>query len=65
MMSFRTSGSLGSHQTFTIVDGTHLSTEMLPERWTFVEEVYSFRSDPKDVGAKLLLSVDESSYTGE
>jgi len=65
-MTSPTLGSLGHPpQTFTVVDATHPSTEMLPDRWTFVEEVYNFRSDPRDVGAKVLLSVDESSYTGQ
>jgi hypothetical protein len=27
------------------------------------EEVYQFRSDPRDMGATVVLSVDESSYT--
>jgi hypothetical protein len=42
---------------------------MLPilqrKQWTFVAEVYNFRNDPKDVGANIVLSIDESSYTGE
>jgi hypothetical protein len=29
------------------------------------EEVYVFRSDPRDNGVKLLLSVEEASYNGE
>ncbi|GAB1521745.1 hypothetical protein RhiTH_004842 [Rhizoctonia solani] len=36
---------------------------MLPDRWTYKEEVYNFRSDPRSIGAKILLSVDPSSYT--
>ncbi|KAF8604684.1 class I glutamine amidotransferase-like protein [Ceratobasidium sp. AG-I] len=49
--------------TFVIVDRTHPSTSMLPDRWTFTEEAYNFRSDPRLVGAKVVLSVDETSYT--
>jgi hypothetical protein len=29
------------------------------------EEVYNYRSDPRDVGAQVVLTVDESSYTGK
>jgi hypothetical protein len=50
---------------FTVLDPNHPSTSMLPARWTVIEEVYNFLSDPRDVGAKVLLSVDESSYIGE
>lgn len=49
-------------QTFLVLDKNHPSTTMLPDRWTFTEEVYNFRSEP--VGVHLLLSVDKSSYTG-
>ncbi|KAH7341967.1 ThuA-like domain-containing protein [Rhizoctonia solani] len=49
--------------TFLVLDKDHPSTTMLPDRWTFTEEVYNFRSDPRSVGAKILLSVDASSYT--
>ncbi|CAE6494107.1 unnamed protein product [Rhizoctonia solani] len=48
--------------TFLVLDKTHPSTTMLPDRWTYTEEVYNFRSDPRSVGAKVLLSVDSSSY---
>jgi len=37
----------------------------IPERWTFEEEVYYFRSDPRAVGATVLMTVDEASYNGE
>lgn len=41
----------------------HPATDPAPDRWTFGEEVYSFTSDPRKVnGAKLLWSVDPSSY---
>ncbi|KAG8732736.1 hypothetical protein FRC12_019151 [Ceratobasidium sp. 428] len=36
---------------------------MLPDRWTYTEEAYNFRSDPRTIGAHVVLSVDESSYT--
>lgn len=37
---------------------------MLPERWSVQDEIYNFKSDPRSTGAKVLLSVDETSYTG-
>ncbi|KAG8722544.1 hypothetical protein FRC11_002693, partial [Ceratobasidium sp. 423] len=40
----------------------HPSTNPTPDRWTFDEEVYNFSSDPRNLGAKLLYSVDPSSY---
>ncbi|KEP52666.1 class I glutamine amidotransferase-like protein [Rhizoctonia solani 123E] len=49
--------------TFLVLDKDHPSTTMLPDRWTYTEEVYNFRSDPRSVGANVLLSVDASSYT--
>ena len=38
---------------------------MLPARWNVTEEVYNFLTDPRAVGAKVLLSVDETTYIGE
>ncbi|CAE6479127.1 unnamed protein product [Rhizoctonia solani] len=51
-------------QTATFVKETtgHPATNPTPDRWTFDEEVYSFTSDPRRLGAKLLYSVDSSSY---
>ncbi|CUA71146.1 hypothetical protein RSOLAG22IIIB_09367 [Rhizoctonia solani] len=40
----------------------HPATDPAPDRWTFDEEVYSFTSDPRKLGAKLLWSVDPTSY---
>lgn len=48
--------------TILVEDTTHPSTSMLPTRWEVTDEMYNFRSDPRAIGAKLLLSVDESSY---
>ncbi|KAG9114445.1 hypothetical protein FRC07_007650, partial [Ceratobasidium sp. 392] len=33
--------------TFVVVDKDHPSTIMLPDRWTYTEEAYNFRSDPR------------------
>ncbi|KAJ1305200.1 hypothetical protein OPQ81_000230 [Rhizoctonia solani] len=51
-------------QTATFVKQTtgHPATNPTPDRWSFDEEVYSFASDPRSLGAKLLFSVDSSSY---
>ncbi|KAG8755586.1 hypothetical protein FRC11_005934 [Ceratobasidium sp. 423] len=40
----------------------HPATKDQPDRWTFDEEVYSFTSNPRNLGAKVLWSVDPSSY---
>lgn len=40
----------------------HPATDPAPDRWTFGEEVYSFTTDPRKLGAKLLFSVDPKSY---
>ncbi|KAL5639841.1 hypothetical protein ACGC1H_006424 [Rhizoctonia solani] len=40
---------------------SHPATNPIPDRWTF-GEVYSFTSDPRKLGAKLLFSVDPTSY---
>ncbi|KAG8744000.1 hypothetical protein FRC10_010979 [Ceratobasidium sp. 414] len=41
----------------------HPATDPIPDRWTYEEEVYSFTSDPRGKnGAKLLISVDPTSY---
>lgn len=51
-------------QTATFVKemADHPATVHSPDRWTFDEEVYSFTSDPRKLGAKLLWSVDPTSY---
>ncbi|WVW86149.1 hypothetical protein I302_108190 [Kwoniella bestiolae CBS 10118] len=48
--------------TFTRINNSHPATADVPDRWSFQEEVYHFRSNPRDNGAVVLLSVDESSY---
>ncbi|CAE6527183.1 unnamed protein product [Rhizoctonia solani] len=40
----------------------HPATNDQPDRWTFGEEVYSFTSNPRGLGAKVLWSVDPKSY---
>ncbi|KLT38807.1 class I glutamine amidotransferase-like protein [Cutaneotrichosporon oleaginosum] len=48
--------------TFVRLDNTHPATAHLPDRWTFTEEVYYYRQDPRAVGARVLLTVDAGSY---
>lgn len=46
-----------------VIGPSHPSTSELPEEWTVNDEMYNFRSDPRDVGATVILSADESSYS--
>ncbi|WRT70238.1 uncharacterized protein IL334_007233 [Kwoniella shivajii] len=48
--------------TFERINNTHPATANVPDRWTFQEEVYHFRSNPRDNGAIVIMTVDESSY---
>jgi type 1 glutamine amidotransferase len=46
-----------------VEDPTHSSTKMLPARWTRTDEWYNFRTNPRK-NVHVLLTVDETSYTG-
>ncbi|PCH42554.1 class I glutamine amidotransferase-like protein [Wolfiporia cocos MD-104 SS10] len=48
---------------FDVVDPSHPSTSMLPARWELYDEVYNFMSDPRGVGATIILTADESTYS--
>nr|XP_031860442.1 uncharacterized protein CI109_004052 [Kwoniella shandongensis]KAA5527514.1 hypothetical protein CI109_004052 [Kwoniella shandongensis] len=48
--------------TFERLNNSFPATANVPDRWTFQEEVYNFRSDPRDQGAVVIMTVDESSY---
>lgn len=50
-------------QTFIPLNKSFPATANLPDRWSFVEEVYYFRSDPRSNGAVVVMTVDEGSYT--
>ncbi|KZT06168.1 class I glutamine amidotransferase-like protein [Laetiporus sulphureus 93-53] len=52
---------------YEVAGPSHPSTSMLPARWELYDEAYNFMSDPREVGATVVLTVDESSYkdTGE
>ncbi|KAF9484341.1 class I glutamine amidotransferase-like protein [Pholiota conissans] len=51
-------------QNFTVdvVDTTHPSTSMLPVIWNVQDEAYNFKSDPRGIGATVILAANESSY---
>ncbi|PFH53099.1 hypothetical protein AMATHDRAFT_55510 [Amanita thiersii Skay4041] len=51
--------------TVNVLDGSHPSTNMLPRNWKVRDEMYNFKSDPRAVGAVVVLSADESSYTDD
>jgi type 1 glutamine amidotransferase len=48
--------------TVNVIGPSHPSTGGLPKQWHIADEMYNFKSDPRAVGATVLLSVDESSY---
>lgn len=45
-----------------VVDASHSSTSMLPTEWHVRDEMYNFKSDPRALGATVLLAANESSY---
>ncbi|MER5354155.1 ThuA domain-containing protein [Kitasatospora sp. NPDC002551] len=47
-----------------VADADHPATAHLPRRWEWTDEWYDFRSDPRDRGVRVLLTVDEADYTG-
>ena len=48
---------------FVVNDSTHLATNLLPKEWLHFDEIYNFAA-PVSPDVHVLLSVDESSYTG-
>jgi type 1 glutamine amidotransferase len=49
--------------TLEVQDATHPSTESLPASWTRTDEWYNFDAVP-DPGVSILMTIDETSYTG-
>ena len=49
--------------TLQVIDRAHPATEHLDPTWTWTDEWYDFRTDPTP-GVRVLLTVDESTYTG-
>lgn len=48
--------------TLNVVDKTNISTKMLPTTWSHTDEWYNFKDVNPDI--KVLISVDEKTYTG-
>jgi type 1 glutamine amidotransferase len=44
------------------MNSTHVSTQMLPDRWTRTDEWYNYKNIATDIN--VLLKLDESSYEG-
>lgn len=44
------------------VDKTHPLAGVLPFEWRMTDEWYSFSTNPRSIGAKVLLTLDESTY---
>jgi uncharacterized protein len=45
------------------VNSAHPLAKGLPAEWRMTDEWYSFRTNPRSIGANVLLTLDESSYT--
>ncbi|VDB84723.1 unnamed protein product [Peniophora sp. CBMAI 1063] len=48
--------------TVDVIDSSHPATSMLPAQWHVQDEMYNFKSDPRSIGAVVLLSANDSSY---
>ncbi|KAG2017848.1 glycosyl-hydrolase [Coprinopsis cinerea AmutBmut pab1-1] len=48
-----------------VIGPPHPSTEGLPSSWRIRDEMYNFDSDPRSIGATVILAADESSYVGK
>ncbi|KAJ3567883.1 hypothetical protein NP233_g6069 [Leucocoprinus birnbaumii] len=48
--------------TVDVIDFNHPSTVNLPAEWEVTDEIYNFKSDPRSIGATMLLAANESSY---
>ncbi|KAF9507159.1 hypothetical protein BS47DRAFT_1304366 [Hydnum rufescens UP504] len=52
-----------TNATIVVLNSSNPSTSGLPTRWPVQDEMYNFKSDPRSLGAFVLLTVDESTYT--
>nr|WP_255645314.1 ThuA domain-containing protein [Actinoplanes polyasparticus] len=50
--------------TVRVEDRGNASTAHLPHSWSRYDEWYNYRTNPRDGGAKVLATLDESSYSG-
>ncbi|TFK98686.1 class I glutamine amidotransferase-like protein [Pterulicium gracile] len=48
--------------TIDVIGPSHPSTDHLPKAWNVHDEIYNFQSDPRKLGAVVILSADMSSY---
>ncbi|BEI86014.1 hypothetical protein CcaverHIS002_0603010 [Cutaneotrichosporon cavernicola] len=46
--------------TFSPLTKDHPATADMPDQWSYSEEVYFFQSDPREMGATVLVTVDKS-----
>lgn len=51
-----------TNATIVVLDANHPSTAPLPPQWRVRDEIYNFNHDPRDLGAVVVLTVDERSY---
>lgn len=51
--------------TINVLDESHPSTRHLGPTWEVYDEIYNFLSDPRDLGATVLLSPNQSTYWDE
>lgn len=49
--------------TYLVEDRDHPATRHLPEKWARVDEQYSFDRNPRESGVRVLLALDETSYS--
>jgi type 1 glutamine amidotransferase len=50
--------------TLSVVDGTHISTQGLPNPWTTTFEAYNFDVNPKVNGVHVLLNLNDTTVSG-
>src|SRR4051812_44113786 len=53
-----------TNATMLVADPSHPSTAGLPPKWKIQDEIYNFNHDPRSLGAVVVLTADETSYTG-
>lgn len=51
--------------TVDVIGPSHPSTAAIPSAWKVVDEMYNFKSDPRSLGAIVVLAANESSYVDD
>jgi type 1 glutamine amidotransferase len=54
-----------TNATMLVADPSHPSTAGLPPKWEIQDEIYNFNHDPRSLGAVVVLTADETSYTDD